>query len=52
MISVVFIHFHSILSQSPLAAGIFLRVVSYPVFKFKITLGYPKILIVVKLIII
>ena len=38
--------------KSSLIVGIFLRVLSYPFFKSKMSLGYPEILIVVKLIII
>ena len=52
MISEIFIHYQTILSKSSLAFGIFLRVLSYPFFKFKTTLDYPKISIVVSLIII
>ena len=52
MISVIFIHFQLILRESALTVGIFLNVLSHPFFKFKLALGYPKILIVVKLIII
>ena len=44
MISSIFKYFQSVLSQSSLAVGIYLK-------KFKIALGYPKTLIVVKLII-
>ena len=50
-ISAILLHFQSILSQFSLTYGIFLRVLSYPFFKFKIKLSYPKILIVVNLII-
>ena len=51
MISKIFIHFQIIFSN-PLAVGIFLRVLSYPFFKFKIPLCYPKISIAGSLIII
>ena len=52
MISAIFIHFQAILSKSSLTAGIFLRALSNPFFKSKIPLGYPKILMIVGLIII
>ena len=53
MISKIFIHFQIIFSSPP-AVGIFLRVLflSYPFFKLKIPLCYPKILIAGSLIII
>ena len=44
----VFVVIKSILSQFSITVDIFLRVLSYPFFKFKITLGCPKIMIVVK----
>ena len=40
-----------LLSKSSLTAGMFLRVLSNPFFKSKIPLGYPKILMIVSLII-
>ena len=52
MISAIFVEFQAILSKSSLAAGIFLRALSNPFFKSKIPLGYPKILMIVGLIII
>ena len=52
MISATFIHFQAILSKSLLTAGIFLRALSNLFFKFKIQLGYPKIMMIVGLIII
>ena len=52
MISAIFIHFQAILSKSSLTAGIFLRALSNLFFKSKIPLGYPKILMIVCLIII
>ena len=52
MISAIFIHFQEILSKSLLTAGIFVRALSNLFFKFKVPLGYPKILMIVGLIII
>ena len=52
MIGAIFIHFQAILSKSSLRAGIFLRALSNPFFKSKIALGYPKIFMIVVLIII
>ena len=52
MISAIFKHFQAILSKSSLTAGIFLRALSNPFCKSKIPLGYPKILMIVGLIII
>ena len=52
MISAIFIHLQTILSKFSLRVGIFLRVLSYAFNKFKITLDYPKTLIVVSMIII
>ena len=49
MIGVRFIHFQAILSKFLLKVG---RVLSYPFFKFKIPLGYPKMLMIVNFIII
>ena len=52
MISAIFIHFQEILSKSLLTAGIFVRALSNLFFKFKVPLGYPKILMIVGLVII
>ena len=52
MISAIFIHFQAILSKFLLTAGIFLRALSNSLFKSKIPLDYPKILMIVGLIII
>ena len=52
MISAIFIHFQAILSKFLLIAGIFLRTLSNSFFKSKITLDYPKILMIVDLIVI
>ena len=52
MISGIFMHFQLILSKSSLTAGSFLRALSNPFFKSTIPLGYPKILMIVGLIII
>ena len=52
MISAIFMHVQAILNKSLLAVSIFLRVLLYHLFKLKIPLGYPKILIVVSLIIV
>ena len=49
MISAIFKHFQAILSKSLLEADIFLRALSNRFFKYKIPLGYPKILIIVGL---
>ena len=49
MISPIFMHFQAILIKSSLTAGIFLRALSNPLFKSKIPLGYPKILIILTL---
>ena len=46
MVSAIFIHFQTILSKSSLTIGTFLRVLTYPFFKFKIKLGYHKTLMV------
>ena len=45
-------HFQAILRKSSLTADIFLRALSNPFFKSTIPLGYPKILMIVGLIII
>ena len=52
MISAIFIDFQELLGKSLLTAGIFLRALSILFFKSKIPLGYPKILMIVGLIII
>ena len=52
MIITIFIHFQAILRKSSLTAGMFLKALSNPFSKSTIPLGYPKILMIVGLIII
>ena len=51
MIRAISIHFQAILRKSSLTAGLVLRALSNSFFKSKVPLGYPKILMIVGLII-
>ena len=42
MISAIFVHLQTILSKSSITVAIFLKILSYPFFKSKFSLGYPK----------